>query len=313
VGIVGARRTRQGLGPFVARELLRAGSEVPCLCTSRPETAAEASAQLRSATGAEARAYADAGEMLGREALDAVAILSPAERHETHLEQAFAAGLHVLCEKPLLWGAPDLGARAARLAERFESKGLLLRELCQWPYTRAAFAALHPGVLERPPARFAMCLAPASTGRQGLGDALPHPLSLLQALAPGDDARAEAASFRSAADGLCVAFDYRAGGAAVRAEVELRQTPERPRPAAWAVDGHWIRRRVRAEDYAFRFEADGRSVPAADPLAGLVMDFVTDLARRLAGAPVASTGGEIAARARMLENLVGAFEEELAA
>jgi predicted dehydrogenase len=313
VGILGAGRTRQGLGPFVARELLRAGAELPALCTSRAETAAAACERLRAERGVHARGYADPVEMLEREDLDALAILSPAETHEAHLERALAAKLHVLCEKPLVWGAADFGARGARLAQRFESAGLLLRELCQWPYTRGAFAALHPDVLERMPKSFAMQLAPASTGRQSLGDALPHPLSLLQALAPGDDARAAAPAFRSAQGSLCVAFDYHAGAAAVRAEVELRSTQELPRPAGWALDGHWMRRRVRPQDYALQFESEGRSVPAVDPLSSLVTDFVRDLTSRLGGAPVASARAEIAARARMLESLVRAFDEERAA
>jgi hypothetical protein len=74
-----------------------------------------------------------------------------------------------------------------------------------------------------------------------------------------------------------------------------------------------MRRCVRPEDYALHFEADGRSVPAVDPLTRLVADFVSDLSRGLDGAPVASARGEIAARARMLESLVCAFEEERAA
>ncbi len=39
VGLIGARRKRQGLGPFVARDLRAAGVEVACLLGTSPETA----------------------------------------------------------------------------------------------------------------------------------------------------------------------------------------------------------------------------------------------------------------------------------
>ena len=54
VAVIGARRARQGLGPFVARELRAAGAEVPCFLTTRPETGAQAARDLREQAGVEA-------------------------------------------------------------------------------------------------------------------------------------------------------------------------------------------------------------------------------------------------------------------
>jgi len=114
VGLVGARRRRQGLGPFVARDLVRAGARVPCFAATSAATRDAASGQLAATCGIEARGYTNVDEMLARERLDALAILSPAETHAAYLESALAAGLHVLCEKPLVWGRPDLAADGAR-------------------------------------------------------------------------------------------------------------------------------------------------------------------------------------------------------
>ena len=80
IGLIGARRTRQGLGPFVARELHAAGAAVACVVGTHPETAQEARRQLRDEHRIDVRSYADVDTMLSRERLDAVAILSPTRR-----------------------------------------------------------------------------------------------------------------------------------------------------------------------------------------------------------------------------------------
>ena len=48
-----------------------------------------------------------------------------------------------------------------------------------------AFELLHPGSLASPPRRFRMQMEPSSRGLQSIGDSLPHPISVLQALLPG--------------------------------------------------------------------------------------------------------------------------------
>lgn len=276
VGIVGARRARQGLGPFVARDLVAAGAAVPCFLATSEATREEARRALRDVAGIDARGYLELDAMLAREALDALAILSPSETHARLLEAAAEAGLHALCEKPLVWGVPDLAASAARVCARFAERGLLLFENCQWPYALPTFEALHPGALARPPRRFAMQLEPVSRGLTSLGDALPHPLSLLQALLPGP-ARVRDVAFSTrdpAAAELVLSFRFETDAAACDAEVRLTQSERQPRRAALALDGRLARRLVSPEDYRLCFADAERSVPLPDPLTRLVADFV---------------------------------------
>ena len=125
VGVIGARRRRQGLGPFVVRDLRGAGADVPCFVATSAETRDKGAAELERIAGVRARGYLDAKEMIAAEKLDAVAILSPHETHAEYLEIAAQAGLHALCEKPLVWGVLDLAAEATRLTAAFEERGLL--------------------------------------------------------------------------------------------------------------------------------------------------------------------------------------------
>lgn len=309
VGLIGARRVRQGLGPFVARYLHDAGAEVPCFVATSEESRDAAQAELATRAGIVATGYLDVAAMLAAERLDALAILSPHDTHEAYLDAAAAAGVHVLCEKPLVWGHKELGATAGRIVDAFAERGLVLWEDCQWPYTLRAYAALFPA--EAPPERFAMRLSPRATDARMLADCLPHPLSLLQALAPAEnasikDVRVERRS--GGKPGVVVRFHYCASDRTVAAEVHLVPQETQPRVMAYAVNGRWARRLIRTADYAL-FLTDGvRVVTLDDPLQSLVRDFV-----RAIRVPPNNVGSArtspIVQRMEMLDSLTAALRE----
>jgi predicted dehydrogenase len=246
--------------------------------------------------------------MLSRESLDALAILSPAETHEEYLEQAVESGLHVLCEKPLLWGGTGLARRTESLLGRFCERRLLLWENCQWPYTLPAYHELHPGLPDESPKRFEMRLSPISSGVQMIGDAMPHALSMLQALVPGVAGRVDAPRFEADDSVLRARFGYRAGAAVTEVSVELIRSAESPRPAAYAIDGRWAHRRISLPGYEIRFRSGEREVPVRDPLEALIRAFVQELASQASSGP-APRNAAVADRMAMLEALVLAFEE----
>jgi hypothetical protein len=306
VGLIGARRRRQGLGPFVARDLAAAGATVTCFLTTSAATRDAAGRALAEAGAHEPRGYLDLAEMLEREPLEAVAVLSPAEHHAAHLEVVARAGVHVLCEKPFVWGVPDLVARTGALVDAIEGRGCAVWENCQWPYTLPSLEALHPGALDAPPRRFEMELQPASRGLQSLADSMPHPLSLLQALAPGPDTRVKDVCFSTRdpqSNTQTVGFRYCSGACEIDAEVRLEQTPDQPRRAAIALDGRRAQRVVSPEDYRLFFADANRSVPLADPLTQLVADFVA----ALDGAR--TRGREITQRMQLLADITDAYAD----
>jgi len=312
VGIIGARRARQGLGPFVARDLVAAGARVPCFAVTSERSIAPALSQIEQHAGVSPRGYADVERMLDAEALDAVAILSPAESHEAHLTRAAERGLPTLCEKPLLWGGDALAQRAAQRVAAFAQRGILLYENCQWPFTLPDFERLHPAALTTPPRRFRMQLQPASRGLAALGDSLSHPLSLLQALLPGDApaiSDLEVATTAADARGLTLRFRYRSAGATCAVEVVLGYSEQLPRRAAIEIDGHLAERVVAAETYRLSFADSDRIVAIDDPLSTLVADFVA-LLRTPDEAGHRSRARDIEQRMRLLAELASRYQEQ---
>ncbi len=328
IGIVGAGRRRQGLGPFVARDLAAAGAEIPGFVVTSSASRDAVTRAWAGDLGIQARGHLDLSALLRAERLDALAILSPAETHERYLAAALEAGLHVLCEKPFVWGRPELGSTARRLVLGFETRGLLLWENCQWPYTLPAFERLHPGALAQPPRRLAVRLQPGSLGAQMLGDAVPHALSLIQALLPEGTGQIERLRFkggRPASQRLALEFRYRANDRELEVEIELLRSDRRPRQACLEIDGRRAERLVAADGYQLSFAGDGRTVPLPDPLTLLVADFVRALplasearseakpsgVHKAGERAAASRGREIAERMELLERIVTAFAQQV--
>lgn len=313
VALIGARRSRQGLGPFVARDLVSQGLDVAAVLGTRSESVASAVRYLKDSLGIDPRGYLELDRLLCDEALDALIILSPAETHETYLRAALDAGLHVYCEKPLVWGGEAYAARGVALAEGFGRAGQLLAEGCQWPWVLQAFRALHPDLGHGPPGRFGMLLSPASTGLQRIGDCLPHVLSVLQAVAPHTRPAVEDPEFSALpgqAESLRVRFTYRPGPARVHTEVELRAGQSTPRPAALELDGHRAERTIRLPDYEMELRDGERSVPLPDPLGARLADFVRELGAVRGGAAPADPA-PIARRLELLQELGDAYRAQM--
>ena len=204
----------------------------------------------------------------------------------------------MLCEKTLLWNGAVLAERERALERGFRAAGLGLRECCQWPFTLPAYRALHPGA--GPVRSFEMKLSPAShEPRAMLGDSLPHPLSLLQALVPGPAEVAEVRFPELAPGALRLRFDWRGVGPPVAVEITLVTRERPPREAGYGVNGRWAERLIRPADYAFRFADGPREVPVPDPLRALLAAFVAE-----PGRPPAGESGE---RMALLERILDAL------
>ncbi len=270
VGILGAGRSRQGLGPFLARAFEAVGATVTAVAGRDAAGGARAASELAAVLGHPVAAAPDALALA--RSVDALVVAAPVAGHLAGLDAALAAGVPCLCEKPLV-DAADLAAGLQRVAG-FRARGLLLAENCQWPEVLPALRALHPTALRTPVRAVAMGLSPAEPGPAMVADSLSHVLSVVQAVAdvPADALPSEVRQRDPSptATANVVAFTLPARGGPVAVELHLQVCPTQPRPAWLAVDGCRIDRRI-DPGYRIAFVApDGREVAAEDPLGRLV-------------------------------------------
>ncbi|MFN7589409.1 MAG: Gfo/Idh/MocA family oxidoreductase [Planctomycetota bacterium] len=277
VGVLGAGRTRQGLGPFLARACEAAGGVVVAIAGregGRSDTVAcELAAQLGHPVAVAADAMALAAQV------DALVVAAPPEGHLAGLDAALAAAVPCLCEKPLV--PAEQAAAGRQRIDAFRTRGLLLVENCQWPFVLPTWARLWSERQGRPVRSLAMGLGPAWPGPTMVVDSLSHVLSVLQALVPLppdvpllDVSQSDAGP---AATHNVVRFAVRGPAGRVDVSLHLTQCPAQPRPAWIDVDGARIDRQL-GPNYDQSFvRPDGQGEPVEDPLHQLVYGFFTDL------------------------------------
>lgn len=306
VAIVGAGRTRQGLGPFLAQHAEAAGCRVVAVSGRDGARAAQVAGELGATLGHEVASYGDPAAMLAAVRPEACIVAAPPAAHAQALAAALQHRVPTLCEKPLLpYGG---AAHAVALVEQFAAAGILLIENCQWPYVLPDYERLFPGA--RPVTRSVeLRLSPTGSGRAMVEDSLSHFLSLVQAVlqAPAEPARVR---FRGAGD-AATEIELRCefvppDRPALQGRLELVRGPESPRPAWFALDGRRADRSIQMPEYRMQLTGGGRTIPMADPLQLLVYRFA-DLVRRRNDDELRSEARAIQARARAYDAILDAW------
>ena len=99
VAVLGA----SGIGKDHARWLVKNGGEVISFLGSSAESVEGTRVQLAAGMGFEGQGFADLGELLTQTRPQAVVVASPSQFHYAQAMQCLEAGVHVLCEKPLVY------------------------------------------------------------------------------------------------------------------------------------------------------------------------------------------------------------------
>jgi predicted dehydrogenase len=289
VAVVGAGRTRQGTGPFVARRLIEHGADVVAVSTTAPHTAQAAAAEVTALSRRPCQSFTSVASMLGTTGLDAVAICSPAHAHAEHLRLALSRGLDTFCEKPLV----DAGRRGDALAEArdvvdaFTEHRLVLHVNTQWPHALDHLRTLYRLDALPPLQTLRVELEPPVRGSAMVAEAVPHANSLLLALAPAGEASDLRVSLSSEQGALDVHFTWSALSASgTQAEASdityrFRWRAEQPREAAFEVNGMRVERTVdMTRGYEIAFKGNGRREASTDPLAASVRAFIEAVCAR---------------------------------
>ena len=179
--------------------------EVVAVCGRNADRAGLIAAQLGGA-----RVFADWRDMIAAGGLDAVIIVVPDDLHPAMAEAAAAAGLHVMCEKPLANSLPEARAMAEAVATAQVVNLVLFTWRWQphWRYVRHLLDTGHVGRVLRARLSFfeGISFGPGYKwrfdGRRGsgtVGDLGSHMIDMAQWLT-GEDVVTVSADFRTFAD-----------------------------------------------------------------------------------------------------------------
>jgi len=271
IAIIGGGRRRNGIGAYIARYAHVEGARVVAVL-AQDEAAARHDAEGLKEYGILADAYVDLCALIDRHQPDAIAIASPAVTHADYLSRAIAAGVHVLCEKPFIWNNGCDSAQVSQILDAARTRNLIVAMNSQWPFVLPVYEKL----CGLPPAAqiesFYIQLAPLSTGRDMIPDAMPHALSMLYSvLGPGT---LEQLALAPGPGRLRVSFFYATPARRCQVVAELVHETCQPRSFAFGFNGRITRRTIDMATYGITFTCGGERCETDDPLQLSVRDFL---------------------------------------
>lgn len=279
------------IGTFHVREFINAGAEVVATLGSSRETAVASAEKLRSQFHVAPKAYSELDSLLGAEHLDAVSICTPSRMHYTQVKKCLEAGLHVLCEKPLVLNSyADNHGEANELVGLSEKQGKILTVNTQWP---SVLDAIKNQTDLSKLKSFSMQMQPETLGVDMLTEALAHPNSMVVKLIPGGHAEEIKFEKHSKEDiGIC--FKYVKEDLKCDVHYKFIHKAERPRKVVFSFNGlEW--RRELGENYQQRLVTDNMAIDIEDPFRVSIGRFV--------GA-VEGKGHPLVGKKEVIENMV---------
>ncbi len=273
VSIIGAGRTRNGIGEHIGKYFHQHGAKVTSVLGTTATTSLQASSALRK-YGIEAHPYTNFNEMVRGEKPDAVVIASPSSTHYEYLLQCVHSGLHIFCEKPFVWDdAIDLRKRMEDIFQKAREKKLTIAMNSQWPFSIDAYETLCGKIMIKKLNTFFIKMSPPFPGREMIPESVPHALSLLYCLlgvGEIDDLNFEWDGKKE----MSIKFSYLFETRACDAVIKLIFQDTLPRDLSFGLNDRIVSRSLGLEDYEICFNYGDKKLRIVDPLALSVQNFM---------------------------------------
>ena len=278
IGIIGARRTSNGIGEFIGRYFHSAGKHVSAVLGTTNQSAGAASDNLLK-YGINAHPYSDFYRMINEEDLDAVVIASPTSTHKDYIGKSIEAGFHVFCEKPIVSpDTPDLSGLLSKISTQARQKRITIAMNSQWCFCLPHYKKICGTVDKKKAGTFAMRLSPICSGKAMIPDSVPHALSMLYT-ALGEGALGDV-RIKAAKDSMQISFAYEWMHGICMAHISLVTEKMQPRTFSFGFDGRMVQRTIDMETYQISLTHEGKNVTITDPLELSVRDFIEAIEKK---------------------------------
>ena len=280
ISIIGAGRTRNGIGEYIGKYFHQQGAIVTSVLGTSEKTSRRASMALRK-YGVGARPYTDFDEMVRMERPDAVVIASPSSTHYGYLLKSLDSGLHIFCEKPFIWDDHmDILKRVNDIFKKAGEGKLTIAMNSQWPFSIGAYEELCGKLRIRKSNAFLIRMSPFSPGRAMIPESLPHPLSLLYCLLGAGEI--EDLKFEREGEGeMNIRFTYLFGTKACDVVVRLAHQKTPPREFSFGFNDKIVVRSLDPQNYEIYFNYGDKKLRIRDPLELSVRDFVEAVEKKI--------------------------------
>ncbi|NWG01489.1 MAG: Gfo/Idh/MocA family oxidoreductase [Syntrophaceae bacterium] len=273
VSIIGAGRTRNGIGEYIGKYFHQHGGQVISALGTSEKTTLQACSALRK-YGINAHPYTRFDEMVKNEKPEVMVIASPSSTHYEYLLQSIDSGAHVFCEKPFIWTDRINPSEAVEeIFGKARSKGLIVAMNSQWPFALDDYKKICGKVKIEERNTFFIEMAPPVSGRKMISESVPHALSLLYCLL--GDGEIENLRFESKEErAMSIRFTYLFGTKTCDVFIQLAYQEAQPRPFSFGLNGQIVSRSLDFENYETYFNYENKKMRITDPLESSVKDFM---------------------------------------
>jgi len=279
VSIIGAGRTRNGIGEYIGKYFHQHGAKVTSLLGTTEKTSLQASSALR-IYGIDAHPYTNFDEMVRGEKPDAVVIASPSSTHYEYLLKCLNLGLHIFCEKPFLWDDHnDIRKRIGGIFEKAREKKITIAMNSQWPFSTDDYEEICGKIRIKETNNFFIRMSPFSPGKVMIPESVPHPLSILYCgLGAGE---IQKLSFESEGEGeMSIRFTYLFGTRACETFIRLVHQKTPPREFSFGFNDKIVSRSLDLKNYEIYFNYGSKKLRIVDPLELSIKNFMEALEKK---------------------------------
>ncbi len=279
VSIIGAGRTRNGIGEYIGKYFHQSGGKVTSVLGTTEKTSLQACSALRK-YGIEAHPYTDFDEMVRAERPDAVVIASPSSTHYEYLLKCFDSGSHIFCEKPFIWDdRTNIPKTVEEIFNKAREKKLTIAMNSQWPFAINDYEKICGKVRIKNKNTFSIKMAPPFPGRAMISESVPHALSLLYCLL--GDGEIEDLNFESSGEReMDIRFIYRFGTKACEVFIRLAYQETHPRDFSFGLNDQIVSRSLDFENYEIYFNYGDKKMRINDPLESSVKNFMEAVTKK---------------------------------
>lgn len=268
VAVIGAG----GVGKYHAREYSQYGCNVVAIAGSSEGSSKKSSENLKTEFEIHAKPYWDIDMLISKEKIDAVSICTPIELHPTQVQKFLKAGVHVLCEKPLVFSDADSYLVAKELFALAKKKNLILTVNTQW-------AAIAKYFEDKPLKKFFVYMEPGAEGKNFIIDHLPHANSLLVELMPyGKISNLHFGSIKN--NEIKIMFAYYTDRETCDVTYHFKYKRDSPRRIIFGFNDDKFTR-VLGKNYEQTLRSDKRAIPIEDPLRTSVRKFIDAATKKI--------------------------------
>jgi hypothetical protein len=280
VSIIGAGRTRNGIGEYIGKYFHRHGGKVISVLGTTEKTSLQACSALRK-YGIEAHPYTGFDEMVSAGRPDVVVIASPSSTHCQYLLKSIDLGFHIFCEKPFIWDdRMNIQKTVEEIFNKVREKKLTIAMNSQWPFAINDYEKICGKVRVKNRNTFSIKMAPPFPGREMISESVPHALSLLYCLL--GDGEIEDLDFESGGEReMDIRFIYRFRAKACDVYIRLAYQEIHPRDFSFGLNDRIVSRSLNLENYEIYFNYGDKKLRIMDPLESSVKNFMEAVVKKI--------------------------------